>query len=599
MPYYAVNHPTLHSVKRYGAVGDGVADDTQALQTAIDAGVPLWFPAGTYLVSSTLISTFDGQSLLGAGGNTSSAALTSTIKSSALTGAVLQFKKRSPRLEGLRIDATAARRAAGNPLAAGGITSGHGILFGGDDTALEAAVIISRQWLQDVWISNQPTDGIHSRYGCELSEYHNVTVADCVRHGYVWDDGTASGCTNKGNNPFHWGTWGARAIECGGNAFIIGYNGQTNAPIHFFGYNLEALGCAYDSNKRVSDYLLLSYCQGVYLISPDFEDQQYDNATTALGNARTARASPTKGMHVLASRLELHQPYFSSLTQCVEYAGNTLDHSVLNPRILVGDYGVAQTYAFLIPSTGVGFTGRATGSLTPGATQIFRNQCTEVDIRVDGKINIGTALTASDIILTVGETPTVGTITSATASEPSSNLFQVDAEANTAPIDTLARMTRVGYVSGVPCRLRAKSGETITVTHGTANSGSNYGFDLNAPSRIISGTTELWVVFDVAGSRWKEINFYTSASSASGALSASATYNPPSLAAGVRDTEQSITVTGAALGDIAQASFSLDLQGCRLESYVSGTDTVKYQFFNATAGTIDLGSGTVRVQVRK
>lgn len=48
-------HPT--NVKQYGAVGDNVADDTAAIQAAIDAtanGGHVFFPPGTYKVSATL-----------------------------------------------------------------------------------------------------------------------------------------------------------------------------------------------------------------------------------------------------------------------------------------------------------------------------------------------------------------------------------------------------------------------------------------------------------------------------------------------------------------------------------------------------------------
>jgi hypothetical protein len=42
------------SVKEFGAKGDGVTDDTQAIQNAIDAGTIIYFPAGTYVVTSSL-----------------------------------------------------------------------------------------------------------------------------------------------------------------------------------------------------------------------------------------------------------------------------------------------------------------------------------------------------------------------------------------------------------------------------------------------------------------------------------------------------------------------------------------------------------------
>lgn len=52
------------SVKDFGAVGDGVADDTAAIQAAVDSGkpysqyyggaVPIFFPAGTYKISSKI-----------------------------------------------------------------------------------------------------------------------------------------------------------------------------------------------------------------------------------------------------------------------------------------------------------------------------------------------------------------------------------------------------------------------------------------------------------------------------------------------------------------------------------------------------------------
>lgn len=79
-------------------------------------------------------------------------------------------------------------------------------------------------------------------------------------------------------------------------------------------------------------------------------------------------------------------------------------------------------------------------------------------------------------------------------------------------------------------------------------------------------------------------------------LKGSATYDPGSLADGV-GTTTTVTVTGAALGDYAYASFSLDLQGITITAWVSAANTVSVRFQNESGGTLDLASGTLRARV--
>lgn len=81
-------------------------------------------------------------------------------------------------------------------------------------------------------------------------------------------------------------------------------------------------------------------------------------------------------------------------------------------------------------------------------------------------------------------------------------------------------------------------------------------------------------------------------------LNGSATYDPPSLADGA-EASTTVTVTGAALGDFALASFSLSTQAIKLAAEVTATNTVTVTFHNHTGGTIDLASGTLRARVWK
>lgn len=80
----------------------------------------------------------------------------------------------------------------------------------------------------------------------------------------------------------------------------------------------------------------------------------------------------------------------------------------------------------------------------------------------------------------------------------------------------------------------------------------------------------------------------------------SATYDPPSIAAGGVATT-TLTVTGATLATdvVSRVQFSRALLGLVLTAWVSATDTVTVQFYNPTGGPIDLASGTLQVLVER
>ena len=79
-------------------------------------------------------------------------------------------------------------------------------------------------------------------------------------------------------------------------------------------------------------------------------------------------------------------------------------------------------------------------------------------------------------------------------------------------------------------------------------------------------------------------------------LTSSVVYDPPNLASGAQTTT-TVTVSGAALGKQATASFSLSLQGMIMTAYVSAADTVTVVIYNNTGGAINLASGILSARV--
>jgi hypothetical protein len=73
--FIALIAPVYFNVKQYGAIGNGTADDTSAIQASINAAINagggiVFFPAGTYKVSSPLNLSSSGVILAGSGAGT-------------------------------------------------------------------------------------------------------------------------------------------------------------------------------------------------------------------------------------------------------------------------------------------------------------------------------------------------------------------------------------------------------------------------------------------------------------------------------------------------------------------------------------------------
>jgi hypothetical protein len=122
--------------------------------------------------------------------------------------------------------------------------------------------------------------------------------------------------------------------------------------------------------------------------------------------------------------------------------------------------------------------------------------------------------------------------------------------------------------------------EVGDITFNTSvTSGGNLGWVCTTP-----GTPGTWLTFGPIG--------------ASG-ISGTATFDPPNLAPGA-STSTTITVTGAAAGDVAACGFSGVKPGnWQMSAYVSAPNTVTCVLTNHTGAAADLSPGTVKVQVFK
>ncbi|NTU76218.1 MAG: DUF2793 domain-containing protein [Alphaproteobacteria bacterium] len=82
-------------------------------------------------------------------------------------------------------------------------------------------------------------------------------------------------------------------------------------------------------------------------------------------------------------------------------------------------------------------------------------------------------------------------------------------------------------------------------------------------------------------------------------LGSTFSWNPGTLANGSGASSSSVTVTGAAFGDLAQVAAPYDLQGVTATAYVNAANSVVVRLQNLTGSSVSLTSGTWRVRVNK
>jgi len=82
-------------------------------------------------------------------------------------------------------------------------------------------------------------------------------------------------------------------------------------------------------------------------------------------------------------------------------------------------------------------------------------------------------------------------------------------------------------------------------------------------------------------------------------IDATTTWTPGTIATGSGVTSSALTVSGAALGDLAIVAAPYDLAGVQATAYVSAANTAVIRLTNITGSSVTLSSGTWRVRIIK
>jgi hypothetical protein len=477
-------------VRNYGALVDGVTDDTAAINAAVAAAVPsggVVVITGNTVVSGT-ITVSGGVTLAGKVSNHTNA---TTITSSATSGPVIQITERSCTVRDLHIAATTARRAAST-------ATGHGILAAGPDVPKASAPFLSRLLVENVSIQDQPADGLHTIGSMELSRFENVTVQDCRRHGFVHDGGTLAGYTNAQYPPFVVVWNRCRALECGGQALITQSSGGL-ACMRLTFNQFEALGCAWDSAQLYGGSLYQVIFGGIgnVLVTPDIEDQQYANATTSGGKTKTARAAPSKGVQDNCTGVTVISPYFSSLSESWNKAPGLYGLTMWWPDVNLGAYSTPQVSAIIIPATCPDIEVHWITTRTAGATQVVKNQSLNARLVVDGIPQIGDAFSTIDFA--DGIAPVVATLSTDICTS-SARRTQVGGQGAAADVmSTLRVASGITGAAGMDMFVY-RGAEDITVKHGVGNIRTSTGTDV-----VMTATENTVLHFACDGTNWVQL----------------------------------------------------------------------------------------------
>jgi hypothetical protein len=263
------------SVMSYGATGDGITDDTRAINSAMTAcvnktapanGCVLYFPAGIYITTGLALQSF--VHMKGDGWGTSVLRLKPHTSADVLTVPAGTFNFS---VYGLTLDGNSAKGGTGNCFSTATTSTGP---VEWNIANKQTAALNVEKWghIEEVMFSNCSKDGIHINIYNYMLFFDNFYVFNNGVYG-IYTKGTNSGFTNfqierngtagihivSANNRFTSGEviWNGSTVNTeaavyvsGGRNIITAVEAEDNYTNGFFdnGIDDEFIGCVSDSN---------------------------------------------------------------------------------------------------------------------------------------------------------------------------------------------------------------------------------------------------------------------------------------------------------------------------------------------------------------
>jgi hypothetical protein len=240
------------SVKDFGAVGDGVTDDTVAFTNAVSYinanGGQLYLDNGQYLVDAGVIDiSRDGTIISGNGKGNPANLIPSTAAPTTLifkgTGAGIRVRAQSVTLKDFRVTSDTTRAALTFDI------NSPGVRVEPNDTATARA---DRCSIHDLRIDKQPGDGVLTVASTVYASYERIDIYECKGFGFRLDPGTLTGLVRT--NPHYVGlsdVLSCRVGFCGGHSIAASNASavvQFHMAIRLTVYDMDSFGNGQDTS---------------------------------------------------------------------------------------------------------------------------------------------------------------------------------------------------------------------------------------------------------------------------------------------------------------------------------------------------------------